>query len=128
MAALMPTRLPSMSTSAPPELPGLIAASVWMKFSKVLMPKRLRPVALTMPWVTVCPTPKGSPTASTTSPTCTEPGSANVTGCRPVASTFSTARSVSGSVPSTRAAATLPSGSMTAISLAPSTTWLLVRM
>ena len=31
MAVLMPTSRPSMSTSAPPELPGLMAASVWMK-------------------------------------------------------------------------------------------------
>ena len=31
IAVLMPTRRPSMVTSAPPELPGLIAASVWMK-------------------------------------------------------------------------------------------------
>ena len=37
MAVLMPTRWPVASTSAPPELPGLIAASVWMKFSNVLM-------------------------------------------------------------------------------------------
>ena len=39
MAVLMPSRLPLTSTSAPPELPGLMAASVWMKFSKVLMPE-----------------------------------------------------------------------------------------
>ena len=39
----MPSRLPLVSISAPPELPGLIAASVWMKFSKVLMPRWLRP-------------------------------------------------------------------------------------
>ena len=31
IAVLMPTSRPSMSTSAPPELPGLMAASVWMK-------------------------------------------------------------------------------------------------
>ena len=31
---LMPIRLPAASTSAPPELPRLIAASVWMKSSK----------------------------------------------------------------------------------------------
>ncbi len=31
MAALMPISRPFMSTRAPPELPGLIAASVWMK-------------------------------------------------------------------------------------------------
>jgi hypothetical protein len=32
IAVLMPTRLPAASMSAPPELPGLIEASVWMKF------------------------------------------------------------------------------------------------
>jgi hypothetical protein len=31
IAVFTPTSRPSMSTSAPPELPGLIAASVWMK-------------------------------------------------------------------------------------------------
>ena len=36
---LMPTRFPAVSTSAPPELPGLIAASVCMKSSKRLMPR-----------------------------------------------------------------------------------------
>ncbi len=35
IAVLMPTSLPSRSTSAPPELPGLIAASVWMKEREV---------------------------------------------------------------------------------------------
>ena len=33
IAVLTPMRLPALSTSAPPELPGLMAASVWMKFS-----------------------------------------------------------------------------------------------
>ena len=32
LAVLMPTSRPCRSTSAPPELPGLIEASVWMKF------------------------------------------------------------------------------------------------
>ena len=36
---LMPTRLPAVSISAPPELPGLIAASVWMKSSKRFTPR-----------------------------------------------------------------------------------------
>jgi hypothetical protein len=31
IAVLMPASRPVMSTNAPPELPGLIAASVWMK-------------------------------------------------------------------------------------------------
>ena len=69
MAVLMPIKWPWMSTNAPPELPGLMAASVWMKFSKVLMPKRLRPNADTMPLVTVWPTPNGLPIASRRSPT-----------------------------------------------------------
>jgi hypothetical protein len=69
MAVLMPTSAPLVSTSAPPELPKLMAASVWMKSSKVAMPSCSRLVALTMPCVTVCDSPIGSPIASTTSPT-----------------------------------------------------------
>ena len=38
MAVLMPISAPSESTSAPPELPKLIGASVWMKSSNVVMP------------------------------------------------------------------------------------------
>ena len=33
MAVLIPTTLPSMFSSGPPELPGLMEASVWMKAS-----------------------------------------------------------------------------------------------
>ncbi len=71
MALLTPIRLPAESTSAPPELPGFTAASVWMKSSKRLMPRWLRPRALTMPWVTVLPKPNGLPSANTASPTWT---------------------------------------------------------
>ena len=128
MAVLMPSRLPVVSTSAPPELPGLMAASVWMKFSKVLMPSWLRPSALTMPLVTVWPTPKGLPIASTWSPTCkASEFPMTITGSlsRPI---FSTARSVSGSVPITLATVRRLSLRMTSISSAPSITWLFVRM
>ena len=69
IALLRPTSLPLASTSAPPELPKLMAASVWMKFSNVVTPSWPRPVALTMPWVTVWPSPSGLPIASTGSPT-----------------------------------------------------------
>ena len=126
MAVLMPTRLPLTSTSAPPELPGLMAASVWMKFSKVLMPSWLRPSALTMPQVTVWPTPNGLPIASTTSPTCSASELPSVMTGSLSSAIFSTARSVSGSVPITLARASRPSLSCTSISSAPSTTWLLV--
>ena len=123
IAVLMPTRLPLASTSAPPELPGLMAASVWMKFSKVLMPKPVRPSADTMPPVTVCPTPNGLPIASTTSPTCSASDEPKLIAASASAFTRSTARSVSGSFPTTLASSLLPSASATSISLAASTTW-----
>ena len=78
MAVLMPITSPSRFTSGPPLLPGLMAASVWMKSSRSVMPIP-RPFALTMPAVTVPSSPNGSPRANTQSPTSTllavaEPG------------------------------------------------------
>jgi hypothetical protein len=49
IAVLIPTRSPLESTSAPPELPKLIGASVWMKSSSGAMPSYWRLTALTMP-------------------------------------------------------------------------------
>ena len=37
MAVFMPTTWPAMSTSGPPELPGLMAASVWMKLLELVL-------------------------------------------------------------------------------------------
>ena len=56
-AVLMPTTRARLSASAPPELPGLSAASVWMTLSTIrwVFPSRvgrLRPRALTTPAVT----------------------------------------------------------------------------
>ena len=65
IAELMPTSSPRRLTSAPPELPGLIEASVWMKSSKPSGERPLLPSALTMPEVTVCPMPNGLPIAIT---------------------------------------------------------------
>ena len=59
MAALMPMTRPSRLTSGPPELPGLIAASVCKKSSYIFM-LRLRPLALTMPLVTEPARPNGA--------------------------------------------------------------------
>jgi hypothetical protein len=56
MAALMPTTWPALLTSAPPELPGLIAASVWIAGKTELVPSSSGPAftgrsrALTMRW------------------------------------------------------------------------------
>ena len=69
IAVLIPTTLPSMSNSGPPELPWLIAASVWMKSSYgPYWMSRLR--AETIPSVTEPPSPNGLPIAITQSPTC----------------------------------------------------------
>ena len=73
-AVLMPTTRPRESASAPPELPGLSAASVWITSSisrAVLRPRAgmLRPSALTTPAVTEPARPSGLPTATTSEPT-----------------------------------------------------------
>ena len=69
MALLMPMTLPCMSNSGPPELPRLMAASVWMKRSNAPPCPVERETADTMPLVTVPPRPKGLPMAITQSPT-----------------------------------------------------------
>src|SRR5690349_10701209 len=70
-----PTRCPLQSTSAPPLLPGLMAASVctadtsnaWRLFSPGTC--TVRSSALTMPDVTVLDKPSGAPSATTGWPT-----------------------------------------------------------
>ena len=69
IAVLMPITSPCRFTSGPPELPGLIAASVWRKSSKGPWPI-WRALALMIPAVTVACSPNGEPTAMTQSPTC----------------------------------------------------------
>ena len=65
----MPTSRPSMSSSAPPELPGLMDASVWTKSKSVRSPAlKFRCTAETTPVVTVCERPNGLPIAMTVSP------------------------------------------------------------
>jgi hypothetical protein len=56
MAVLMPMTSPLMLRSGPPELPGLIEASVWMKFSNervASLRPRARPLAEITPTVSV---------------------------------------------------------------------------
>jgi hypothetical protein len=127
IAVLMPTRAPRASTSAPPELPGLTDASVWMKSSYGPEPMK-RSLALTMPVVTVWSRPNGLPIAITGSPTCSLSESPNGSVGRPVASIFSSAMSVLPSLPTTRARCSLWSPRWTTISAASRTTWKLVTM
>src|SRR5437870_590 len=68
IAVLMPMTSPCMFTRGPPELPGLIAASVWTKSSNGPWPI-WRALALMIPAVTVAWRPNGDPTARTQSPT-----------------------------------------------------------
>ena len=65
----MPMTSPLRFKRGPPELPGLIEASVWMKFSYVATPTSERPVALITSTVTVWSRPKGLPMAIAHSPT-----------------------------------------------------------
>ena len=69
-AVLMPTTSPDETASAPPELPGLRAASVWMTSSmmRTVPAARVgkeRPSVLTTPAVTLPASPSGLPTATT---------------------------------------------------------------
>jgi hypothetical protein len=126
---LMPTSSPVVLTSAPPELPWLMGASVCRKSSKLPSERPVRrPLAEMMPAVTVWPTPKGFPTASTTSPTRTRSESPSVSTGRSFASTLRTARSDGGSLPTSLAGKVRRSANSTVICSAPSTTWWLVTM
>src|SRR5438552_2941307 len=126
MAALMPTTRPSWSTSGPPELPGLIDASVWMKSSYGPAPRK-RPFALTMPAVAVWVRPNGLPIASTQSPTLrlSESPSGSVgSGCG--ALMWTRAMSVLSSLPTSFASNSSSVAMRTRILSAPLTTWLFV--
>jgi len=68
---LTPIKRPALSRSGPPELPGLMAASVWIT-SWMVRPVTAvisRPSALTIPVVKVWSSPKGLPMAKTFCPT-----------------------------------------------------------
>ena len=99
-----------------------------MKSSRSVMPIP-RPLALTMPAVTVPSSPKGSPRANTQSPTSTlllSPSRAAGSGPAPLMR--STAKSVFGSVLMSTALNSRPSCRRTMTWPPPATTWLFVKM
>jgi Two component regulator propeller len=65
IAVVIPTTVPQRSIKGPPELPRLIAASVWIIGSRTDQeaPGRIRFTADTMPRVSVCSRPNGLPMA-----------------------------------------------------------------
>src|SRR5829696_8315867 len=139
MAVFMPTTRPAASASGPPELPGLMAASVWMTFSirRPLSPLMERPRALTTPAVTLRWKPKGLPMATTSCPTTRFPASPSVAAVGSSSGVKrTTARSLGGSSPKTSAGTGDPPESVTSMPserpprapalLRPRTTWALV--
>src|SRR5918994_1173505 len=150
MAVLMPMTSPSALMSAPPELPGLMAASVWMaSMTASVAPLGSSPwspkgesrgvscsvidrlSALTMPALTDPSRPRGLPMASTVSPTCRSALLPRVASLRPLTfCAWMTARSVAGSRPRISASARDPSENVTERppSSPAAATWLLVRI
>ena len=111
---VMPTTWPCILMSGPPELPSLMAALVCRSVIEWLLYGMSRLMAEIMPFVRVprSSAPKGLPMAATASPTLTwsEQNSAAV---RPSASIFRTARSLTLSMPTSRASNSLSSQSVT---------------
>ncbi|MPN12349.1 hypothetical protein SDC9_159665 [bioreactor metagenome] len=124
LALLIPTTTPSAFTKAPPELPGLIAASVWISLNLRSPISMERFKALITPAVTLPlnSRPSGLPIAIAGSPRIRLSESPRAATGKPVASTLTTARSVAGSEPSTLPGMVRPSNKETTISWAFSTT------
>ena len=114
---LIPITRPSEPTSGPPELPGLIAASVWIApgISKLVSDATERSTAETIPTESDCACPNGEPIAATGAPTFTRPSSPSGSGrsVRPFTSTRSSATSAFGSSPTIFADTRLPSANST---------------
>jgi hypothetical protein len=125
---LIPTTRPSPAASAPPELPGFRAASVWITFStiRIAEPDRVgseRPSAETTPAVTEPAKPFGLPIATTSWPTCSRSASPSSAATRSLGSVRSTARSESGSAPTTSTVSSRPSTNDATPRSVPATTW-----
>jgi hypothetical protein len=71
-AVFTPMRRPAESSSGPPELPGLIAASVWITSTRSCASSvgTRRCMALTMPVDMAWPSPNGLPIVKVAWPTC----------------------------------------------------------
>src|ERR1700761_2170179 len=122
IAELTPTSWPFMLTSAPPELPGLIAASVWIASNTVFwLPDSPvvdtgRFIALMIPVVPVPDKPSGEPIATTGWPTRRSDEEPKDIGVSPdMPCTRITAISLVGSAPSTVNGAVRPSEKVTVV-------------
>src|SRR5207244_1972893 len=117
------------SARAPPELPGLSAASVWMTSSmkrRCPLPSAVaseRPNPLTTPDVTDPENPIGLPIATTSCPTRSWSALPTRAGFSPVARARATARSERGSAPTTSTSYSVPSRNDALAELPAATTW-----
>mmetsp|Transcript_28698 Transcript_28698/g.70743 ORF Transcript_28698/g.70743 Transcript_28698/m.70743 type:complete len:327 (-) Transcript_28698:862-1842(-) len=135
IAVLIPMSRPELSRSGPPELPGLMAASVWMmpSMGRPVLPDWIsRPRPLITPVVSVWSSPNGFPMAYTRCPTSRSElvpmgkGRISCVACLSPAlekSTLRTAMSLSSSKPTTFAGYTSWLANVTLTSLAPLMTW-----
>ncbi|MPN14749.1 hypothetical protein SDC9_162078 [bioreactor metagenome] len=129
LAFTMPTSEPLALKRPPPELPGLMAASVWISFIFAFSTVTSRLSALMMPLVAVPrSSPSGLPMAMTSSPTVSMSESPSDAGLRLVASILRTARSLRESDPTSFASCSDSSLRITLIVSAPSTTCLQVTI
>ena len=135
-AVSTPTTAPVASSSGPPLLPGLIAASVWMRsvscVGRPVTSSRTvisRPSPLMIPLVTVSVNvPSGLPIAIAVWPTWIFEESPIVAAVRPLALILMSARSVVVDCFTRVAGYSVPSIRATVSDELPSTTWRFVRM
>ncbi len=130
ISAFTPMTSPLMLARAPPELPGLMAASVWIMLTATSASfSRGRSTALTTPEVTVPLSPNGLPMATATEPTA---GSALASFAAisrfDPGSTRTTATSEDGSAPTTFPLRVWPSDRVTCTVVAVPTTCELVTI
>src|ERR1700750_1588996 len=126
-AVLIPTTRALASAGARRKLPGLGGAAVWMT-SSIPRPRagRDQPSALTTPAVTDPASPSGLPTATTSWPTLSWSASPTSAGAGVGPCARSTARSDSGSAPTTRNGADVPSENSAVPPVDLPTTWAFV--
>ncbi len=124
--------LPALSSSGPPELPGLIAASVWIIpwINLPVIALISRPSAEIIPEVMVWSRPNGLPMAKTFCPTSRSSELPIPMGFNMLAGAFicRTARSLSGAAPIRAALHVEPSAIVTWMRLASLITWKFVTM
>ena len=130
LATVMPIKSPWLLNTPPPELPGLTAASIWIRF--IVVPSLIviaRSSPLTTPTVSVPDRrPSGLPMTLAVSPMRSSLELPMTAYDRFCASIFSSATSVTSSVPTRAASYSVLSASATVIFVAFSMTWLFVTI